>query len=87
MSEHIPEYRPQRGLEISRSIAMASGIFALAVALLTLTGWCANIPSLTDWGRGISMLPNTAACHLGAGVGLIALALNRRTAAKAAAIS
>jgi len=51
-------------------------ILAVAVLVggsLSLLGWCANIPRLTDWiNTGISIQPNSALCAILAGLGLLA---------------
>ncbi|MFN2426793.1 MAG: hypothetical protein ABR587_10165 [Candidatus Binatia bacterium] len=44
-------------------MAIASAAYALAGGTITLVGWMAEIPRLTDWNHdGISMFPNAALC-------------------------
>jgi signal transduction histidine kinase/ActR/RegA family two-component response regulator len=45
---------------------------AIACGMSALIGWGTNTPRLTDWGNdGISMFPNTAACAILSGMGLL----------------
>jgi PAS domain S-box-containing protein len=61
-----------RGL---RPLIAALGAYALLGGLLTLVGWYARIPRLTDWGGvGIAMFANTAAAAACAGASLLMLA-------------
>jgi PAS domain S-box-containing protein len=49
----------------------APGMYAFAGGLITLIGWVANIPPLTDWAHsGISMMPNMAVALMLAGAAL-----------------
>ena len=60
---------------LARKLRMGGGILGAYTALgglLTLIGWFANLPRLTDWqDNGISMMPNAAVCALCAGVALL----------------
>jgi len=56
MGEHLQMERLPH-----RRWAIGFAIFALVGGVLTLTGWLADLPRLTDWlGNGIAMFPNTA---------------------------
>ena len=55
------------------------GTYALAGGLVSLVGWFANIPRLTDWaGNGISIMPNATVCAACAGAALIFLSFSNR---------
>lgn len=65
-----------------RVVVVLSG-YALAAGLLTLIGWCASVPRLTDWvGSGISMFANTAIAASCAGASLILGEMSSRWAAR-----
>jgi PAS domain S-box-containing protein len=52
-------------------LANAASLFAVVGGLVTLFGWAADIPRLTQWkGDGISMFPNTAVCVTACGLAL-----------------
>src|SRR3712207_1231048 len=56
-----------------RVVGIFSG-YALFGGIITLVGWFAGIPRLTDWiDSGITMFPNTAICAAGMSVGLLLL--------------
>lgn len=56
-------------------LASSAGAFALLAGALTLVGWLADIPRLTDWnGNGIAMFANTAVCACLSGLALLVLA-------------
>ncbi|HMJ90802.1 MAG TPA: hypothetical protein VK530_13360, partial [Candidatus Acidoferrum sp.] len=62
-----------------RTACALLGAYAFVGGIVTLTGWFANVPRLTDWtGSGISMLPNTAVCAAGAGAALVLLTFLRK---------
>src|SRR5262245_63617044 len=53
-------------------LAVAAALFAVAGGVLTLIGWAFNLPRLTDLrDDGIAMFPNTAACAVASGLGLL----------------
>jgi len=55
--------------------------YAVIAGLLTLIGWFADVPVLTDWVRsGIAMFANTAIASVCAGVALILAATPSRSA-------
>jgi PAS domain S-box-containing protein len=59
-------------------LAAVFGAYVLIGGFISLTGWFANIPRLTDWDNdGISMMPNAAVCAVGAGTALALHALQR----------
>lgn len=63
-------------------ISLAGGCYVFTGGVLTLIGWFAGIPRLTDWnGEGISMLANTAIAAASAGAALILLYFGQRWAA------
>jgi signal transduction histidine kinase len=67
-----------------RLTALAAGGYALAAGAITLTGWLARLPRLTDWeGVGIAMFANTAlaAAAIGAALVLTAVGRGRQVAA------
>jgi PAS domain S-box-containing protein len=52
-------------------LASFASLSAVVGGLVTLTGWAADIPRLTQWkGDGISMFPNTAVCVTACGLAL-----------------
>lgn len=58
---------------------VALAIYAALGGVVTLIGWFAGIPRLTDWGAsGIAMFPNTALAALCAGAALLLLIYPRR---------
>ncbi len=62
--------------------ALCCGVYAIFGGLITLIGWTATLPRLTDWdSSGISMMPNAALGAMSAGAALVLLALGRRRAA------
>lgn len=64
--------------------AAVAGSAAALIGAVILFGWFADFPQLTDWfGRGISTLPNTAACAVISGTGLVCLSWRRRRTALA----
>jgi PAS domain S-box-containing protein len=53
--------------------------YALLGGGITLVGWFAGLPRLTDWdGNGIAMLPNAASAAVCSGAAMILAVLNRR---------
>ncbi|MDB6004908.1 MAG: multi-sensor hybrid histidine kinase [Prosthecobacter sp.] len=53
-------------------LSLGFGLYALLGGGITLVGWFANIPSLTDWdGDGIAMFANTAALACAGGLALL----------------
>jgi PAS domain S-box-containing protein len=65
----------ERKLQL-RIFTFFTGAFALVGGALTLAGWALDLVRLTDWmGVGISMLPNAAACSMGAGAALVLVTL------------
>src|SRR6187200_749372 len=55
-------------------LADFASVFAVVGGLVTLYGWAAGIPRLTQWKNdGISMFPNTAVCAVSAGAALYLL--------------
>ena len=53
------------------AVPVTAGAYALVTGLVTLLGWAANLPRLTDWKNdGISMFPNTAVCAAMSGLAL-----------------
>lgn len=78
--------REPRFSKIRWSVLGLAG-YALAGGALTLAGWFANAPRLTDWaGSGIAMFPNTAILAVCAGAALFLLNLGRRWAARASGV-
>ncbi len=69
-----------RDLEAAARWACAGlGAYALAGGSITLLGWAAGIPRLTDWsGNGISMKANAAAASAAAGAAVLLLAVRPR---------
>lgn len=60
------------GTRMSRRIVLILGSYAVLAGLLTLGGWVAGLPRLTDWlGTGIAMFVNTAVAATCAGAALI----------------
>jgi signal transduction histidine kinase/ActR/RegA family two-component response regulator len=56
----------------SRRIVLVLSSYALMAGVLTLIGWFAHVPPLTDWANsGISMFANTAVAAACAGAALI----------------
>jgi PAS domain S-box-containing protein len=54
------------------AIILVCAAYALTGAMLTMAGWCLNIPGLTDWdGDGINMKPNASLAVLFAAAGLL----------------
>jgi PAS domain S-box-containing protein len=73
-----------RWLPVS-SIVLAG--YAVVGGAVSLTGWLANVPRLTDWfDNGISIQPNAAIAVMLAGAGLILLASGFRRAVAALGI-
>lgn len=72
-----------------RIVCLATGGYAVFSGVVTLIGWAANIPRMTDLsGTGITMFVNTAIAAILTGVGLILLSLGRiRTAALAGSLA
>ena len=63
-----------------RAVGILAG-YALAGGLVSLLGWWADVPRLTDWlGAGISIQPNTAVAAACAGAAWILLWRGRRRA-------
>ena len=57
---------------ITRRSAFVLATYALAAGLVTLIGWFAHIPRLTDWvDNGIAMFANTALAASCAGAAII----------------
>src|SRR5688500_4361062 len=55
-----------------------SAAYALIGGSVTLIGWFANLPRLTDWmSTGISMFPNAALAAMCAGAALILVKLDQ----------
>ena len=61
-------------------IARLAGAYALAAALLTLTGWAFEIRRLTSWDGGASQMPNNAIAVAASGAALILWSLGRTRA-------
>lgn len=56
-------------------------LYALIGGLLSLAGWIADVPWLTDWpGSGISIQPNATLCVVLSGLSLLLLESGRRRA-------
>lgn len=69
-----------------RRFAGVVALYAVAGGAVTLIGWAAGIPRLTDWKNdGITMFPNTAVCAVASGLALLC-ATRARTAARALAV-
>ncbi len=67
----------------SHWFVVGGGAFAVMAGAVTLVGWFAAFPWLTDWfGSGIAMFANTAACAVGAGAALILAILKPRWCAR-----
>ncbi len=63
----------------ARRVVLVLGGYALGAGLLTLVGWFAGLPRLTDWlGSGISMFANTAVAAACAGAALILAGISSR---------
>lgn len=55
-----------------RRLAATSGVYAAVAGFVTLVGWAASMPWLTDWKKdGISMFPNTAVCAMLSGLAVL----------------
>jgi PAS domain S-box-containing protein len=66
-------------------VPLAAGAYALLTGIVTLVGWWADVPRLTDWKNdGISMFPNTAAASAVSGLAVILGHLRRGSAARLA---
>jgi len=53
-------------------VAVAVGGYAVLASVVTLIGWIADVPRLTDWKNdGISMFPNAAACGALSGIAVV----------------
>jgi hypothetical protein len=62
-----------------RSAVIGFAAYALIGGSVTLAGWFAGLPGLTDWvASGISMFPNAALASVCSGTALILAMLNRR---------
>src|SRR5690242_19225528 len=65
----------------SRRIVLVLSSYALTAGVLTLIGWFARVPQLTDWvNSGISMFANTAVAAACAGAALILAGMSSRWA-------
>jgi signal transduction histidine kinase len=74
---------PESRIPGSAVIAGLGG-YALAGGLVSLVGWAANVPRLTDWdGRGISIQPNATLASLCAGAAVLLLSRGRARPAAA----
>jgi signal transduction histidine kinase/ActR/RegA family two-component response regulator len=63
-------------------VVLVAGSYTAMAGLVSLFGWVADVPRLTDWyGTGISTQPNTAIAGASAGAALVLLALGRVRAA------
>jgi PAS domain S-box-containing protein len=61
----------------ARIVSVLAALFATAVGLVTLAGWIANQPRLTDWTNdGIAMFVNAALCAILSGAALFLLTRN-----------
>ena len=66
-------------------IVLACALYCVAGGAITLIGWFADLPRLTDWdGDGIAMFVNPAICALCSGVGLLLVHANVRLLTAAA---
>jgi hypothetical protein len=66
-------------LSLFKKIAIGFAAYALIGGLITLIGWYARLPFLTDWiSSGISMFPNAALGALCSGTALILLVLQKQ---------
>ena len=66
----------------SRLVVRWLAAYALFGGLVSLAGWVANVPWLTDWdGKGISIQPNATVAAVGSGAALLLLGGDRRKAA------
>ncbi len=66
-------------------VADAAAGYAIAGGLVTLVGWVADVPWLTDWkGDGIAMFPNTAVAAVLSGVAILLQGVRRPTARRLA---
>jgi signal transduction histidine kinase/CheY-like chemotaxis protein len=62
-----------------RRIVLVLSSYALMAGVVTLIGWFAHVPSLTDWANsGISMFANTAVAAACAGAALILAGMSSR---------
>jgi PAS domain S-box-containing protein len=62
----------------ARGVAVALGLYALVGGLVSMTGWAADIPPLTDWeGKGVSIQPLASLAAILAGMGVLALVAGR----------
>jgi len=70
MSKAIP--RTPALAQWPHRLVVTAGGYAVVGGVITLIGWAANIPALTDWKNdGISMFPNTTACVILSGLALL----------------
>jgi PAS domain S-box-containing protein len=71
-----------------RTLAMTVAALVVTGGVVTMVGWIAQVPGLTDWRNdGISMFPNTAICALASGVALWSIAAPSRRRALTAAFA
>jgi PAS domain S-box-containing protein len=78
IQDPVADARSARAVRLSRLTAAALGAYALAGGALSLAGWAADIPRLTDWaGGGISIQPNTTVAAMAAGMALLLLTASR----------
>lgn len=63
-------------------LALGCGVYALLGGGVTLVGWCARVPWLTDWGDdGIAMFVNTAVMAAAGGAALVLQNVGRKRGA------
>jgi PAS domain S-box-containing protein len=71
-SSHQNPHPKPSPLAIRSSILSVAGGYAIFGGIVTLTGWFADLPRLTDWDdTGISMMPNAALCAFLTGAALL----------------
>src|SRR5262245_30738030 len=79
-----PESQTISGAGWGRRVGVTAGLYAIGAGAVTLVGWAANMPRLTDWdGNGISMFPNSAVAAIAAGLAVLLMACGCRAAAAA----
>jgi PAS domain S-box-containing protein len=79
--ETLPAWTAAEPAAQATAIARVLGAYALAGGLVSLVGWAADVPRLTDWfDHGISIQPNTAVAVAGSGAAVLLLHWGRRRA-------
>ena len=88
MGSRLPNSEYNKGAPSAiRWTVMGLAAYALIGGGVTLVGWFAGMPRLTDWvASGISMFPNAALAAMCAGTALILAMQNRRWCARVSGV-